>query len=189
MASAQESEIVEYPNGNKWNEHINKDGKQFFIQVWDEEGNELLTHGTGSYSYIDSVNNMSTYEEYQDSIKVIWYEIRHLEKDTIFWKSEVPAIYDKGEYDFYKDLEFQQKKILNHKELKKIRKKEKGKFRVFVVFIIDKEGNMSEIEVPNQKYEYLIESHIQIMKQLKGWRPAIYNGEKVKYRYILPFAY
>ncbi|MDA3614533.1 energy transducer TonB [Polluticaenibacter yanchengensis] len=53
---------------------------------------------------------------------------------------------------------------------------------VWVQFIVDKEGNISEITALNDLGGGLAEEAIRIIKRSKKWKPAEYNGKKVTYR-------
>lgn len=53
---------------------------------------------------------------------------------------------------------------------------------IWLQFIVDKEGNISEITALNDLGGGLAEEAIRIIKRSKKWKPAEYNGKKVTYR-------
>lgn len=54
---------------------------------------------------------------------------------------------------------------------------------VRVQFIVDREGNISEVEALNDPGEGLAEEAVRIIKKGPKWRPAEQNGRKVIYRH------
>lgn len=55
---------------------------------------------------------------------------------------------------------------------------------VRVQFIVDKEGNISEVQALNDPGDGLAEEAVRIIKKGPKWRPAEQNGRKVIYRHI-----
>lgn len=55
---------------------------------------------------------------------------------------------------------------------------------VRVQFIVDKEGNISEVQALNDPGEGLAEEAVRIIKKGPKWKPAEQNGRKVIYRHI-----
>lgn len=190
FAHSQERMVLNYPNGQKWYEVIREeDNFDIYLQAWDLNGNELLTNGTGYSIFVDSANQITIHEEFKDSVKIKWFEYRHVKNDSIYWKADTSAIYIKGEYQFYKDIELLQRRLVDIQRIKKIKKKRGKEIRIFVVFIINKMGDVTEARIAVPIDEKIDNDHIILVKQLKGWKPAISDGKKVKYRYILPFTY
>lgn len=74
------------------------------------------------------------------------------------------------------------KKIKIPKEI--IANKKKGK--VFVQFIIEKDGKLSEIKAIRDFGYGSKEEAERIMKNCPNWLPAQHKGEKVRCKYLLP---
>jgi len=55
---------------------------------------------------------------------------------------------------------------------------------VRVQFIVDKEGNISEVQALNDPGDGLADEAVRIIKKGPKWRPAEQNGRKVIYRHI-----
>ena len=62
---------------------------------------------------------------------------------------------------------------------------------VWMEFIIDKEGNVSQVLTKGQTLGYgLEEEAIRVVKLTSGlWKPAMQRGEKVSVRYRMPFRF
>jgi len=57
-----------------------------------------------------------------------------------------------------------------------------GRYTVNVSFIVDKEGNVSEIQALNDPGYGIADEAIKVIKKSKQWIPAIQNGRNVTYR-------
>ncbi len=57
-----------------------------------------------------------------------------------------------------------------------------GKYTVMVSFVVDKEGNISEVKSENTPGFGTEAEAIRIIKKGSKWQPAIQNGRKVAYR-------
>jgi protein TonB len=58
-----------------------------------------------------------------------------------------------------------------------------GKYTVFVTFIVDKSGNISEVKAENDPGYGTKEEAIRVIQKGPAWTPAIQNGRKVIYRH------
>lgn len=58
--------------------------------------------------------------------------------------------------------------------------------RVVVSFVVDKEGKVSNITVPNSPSELLSREVVRVMMSAPLWNPGIRNGEPISARYTLP---
>jgi protein TonB len=55
-----------------------------------------------------------------------------------------------------------------------------GKYTIIIQFVVDKDGNLSDI-VALTNYGYGMEQEaIRVLKKAKGWKPGIQNGHEVK---------
>ena len=57
-----------------------------------------------------------------------------------------------------------------------------GKYSVLVSFVVDKEGNISEVKAEHTPGFGTEAEAIRIIKKGPKWQPAIQNGRKVAYR-------
>jgi periplasmic protein TonB len=57
-----------------------------------------------------------------------------------------------------------------------------GKYTVVVSFLVDKDGNISEVQALNDPGYGTAEEAVRVIKKSKQWEPAIQNGQHVIYR-------
>jgi protein TonB len=57
-----------------------------------------------------------------------------------------------------------------------------GKYTVVLSFIVDKEGNVSDVQALNDPGYGTVEEAIKVIKKSKQWLPAVQNGRNVNYR-------
>jgi protein TonB len=97
--------------------------------------------------------------------------------DKVFTKVENPAEFPggAGEWARYlqKNLRYPESAIDNGTQ---------GVVRV--QFVVDREGNISEVQALNDPGEGLAEEAVRIIKKGPKWKPAEQNGRKVIYRHI-----
>ncbi len=97
--------------------------------------------------------------------------------DKVFTKVENPAEFPggQGEWTRYlqKNLRYPDNAIDNGTQ---------GVVRV--QFIVDREGNISEVQALNDPGDGLAEEAVRIIKKGPKWKPAEQNGRKVIYRHI-----
>lgn len=97
--------------------------------------------------------------------------------DDVFTSCEIPAEFPGGlgEWTRFleKNLRYPDQAIENGKEAV-----------VRVQFIVDKEGNISEVKALNDPGDGLAEEAVRIIKKGPKWKPAEQNGKKVIYRNI-----
>lgn len=61
--------------------------------------------------------------------------------------------------------------------------------RVFVQFIVDKDGSIIEVEVVKGISKECDEEALRVMKSLKNWNPGIQKGQPVQVRMVMPLMY
>jgi TonB family protein len=61
--------------------------------------------------------------------------------------------------------------------------------KVFVTFIIDTDGSLSEIKLVKGIGEGCDEEALRMVKKMPNWRPAFYQGKVVRHRYLLPIMF
>jgi protein TonB len=97
--------------------------------------------------------------------------------DKVFTKVENPAEFPGGQSEWtrylQKNLRYPDNAIDNGTQ---------GVVRV--QFIVDREGNISEVQALNDPGDGLAEEAVRIIKKGPKWKPAEQNGRKVIYRHI-----
>ena len=64
-----------------------------------------------------------------------------------------------------------------------------GKYNVLIQFVVDKEGNLSDI-IPLTNYGFGMEQEaVRVLKKAKGWKPGIQNGREVKSYHKQPITF
>ncbi|MBI5538762.1 MAG: TonB family protein [Bacteroidia bacterium] len=61
--------------------------------------------------------------------------------------------------------------------------------KVFVQFIINKNGNVTDVSIYNPAHPLLNKESIRVIKALPIWKPGIQNGKEVKVSFIIPINY
>ena len=109
--------------------------------------------------------------------EVVTPKVDNEDYDKIFTKVENPAEFPGGQDAWRRYLE----RSLQYPEAAQ----ENGVQGVVrVQFIVDKEGNISEVQALNDPGEGLAEEAVRIIKKGPKWKPAEQNGRKVIYRHI-----
>ncbi len=96
---------------------------------------------------------------------------------TIFESVQVEAAFPGGKAAWVKFLE----KNLNN-QLPADNGAPEGKYTVFVSFVVDKHGAISNIAIENDPHYGTAEEAIRVIKKGPLWTPAIQNGRFVNYR-------
>ena len=97
--------------------------------------------------------------------------------DKVFTKVENPAEFPGGQSEWTRYLQ----KNLRYPDMA-IDNGTQGVVRV--QFIVDREGNISEVQALNDPGDGLAEEAVRIIKRGPKWKPAEQNGRKVIYRHI-----
>lgn len=64
-----------------------------------------------------------------------------------------------------------------------------GKYTLYISFIVDKDGNISNISALNDPGFGLAKEAVRVITKSKQWIPAIQNGRNVKYRQVQPVSF
>lgn len=177
------TEIFYYENGLKKEELIHAGKAHKTIQIWQEDGTPLLVNGTGESTEINIKRSVEIYSAYVDSMLVEQFEIRKIKGDTIYYHMDELAEYLGGMPAFYKQ-------IGNVMEYPKSARRYGIQGRVYVSFIVNKKGEMEEIEVVKGiDKECDLEAERAVQTLSKGWKPATKNGQFVKSRMVLPIIF
>lgn len=60
--------------------------------------------------------------------------------------------------------------------------------KMFILFVVDKEGNVKDIEVKRAPHERLVEESKRVISLLPKMTSARVNGKSVAMKYVLPFS-
>ncbi len=64
-----------------------------------------------------------------------------------------------------------------------------GRIRINVVFVVDKNGNVTHIQARSTKSKALEKEAVRVVKQMPRWKPGEQRGKKVKVVYTLPIVF
>jgi len=68
-------------------------------------------------------------------------------------------------------------------------KEQKIQGKVYVQFIVEKDGSISEIKIRRGAHELLDQEAIRVVKMMPNWKPGTMRGRKVRVRYTLPITF
>jgi TonB family protein len=170
-----------YESGSQREEVIHIEKKEFFIQHWSETGQAMLTNGTGLI-IAPPGERPAYYTEVKDSVKLCVYSISSDSQDTVYAVSEVPATYQGGMPAFYRGVS----KSLTYPKYSR-RKGIEGK--VFVQFVIDKQGALESSKVIRGIGGGCDEAALEACLKQRGWVPGRNKGKPVKTRMTLPIIF
>ena len=61
--------------------------------------------------------------------------------------------------------------------------------KVFVEFIVEKDGALSNVRVVKGKYEEINEVAVRLVKLMPKWNPGKQDGKPVRVSFILPITF
>jgi protein TonB len=99
--------------------------------------------------------------------------------DKIYTIVEIPAQFPGGQEAWQKYLERNLNRDLPIQNGAPV-----GKYVVRVSFIVDRQGNISEVKAENDPGYGTQEEAIRVIKKGPNWQPAVQNGRNVTYRHI-----
>ena len=102
-----------------------------YHQIWDKDGNEELTYGTGDHNFTHDQRRAIENFVVKDSILSKHFDYRIDKKDTIYWICETPAIYKGGSEKFYNDIQINLRRFTDLLKMKKLKKGDR-QYQVFV---------------------------------------------------------
>lgn len=171
-------------------------------QYWDENNNHLIIDGNGFYSCGNSIEYIET-GKYKDGFKDGIFEGKDLIKNTSFtekyengkfisgtrtfadntkseyFEMEAKPFPKKGMQDFYnfigKNFKYTKESIKNNIQ---------GK--IYIRFVIDKDGKITEPIVIKGLGYGLDEEAIRVLSRYENWNPGVQKGVKVRCSYSLP---
>ncbi|WP_281616237.1 energy transducer TonB [Flammeovirga sp. SubArs3] len=176
-----------------------------FINAWDSLGNQTVKNGNGQLKYL---TKNSFYQEgmVKNKLKTGEWNGTYIDGKPYFietykngklkkgnsWDSEGKkysytktykrAFYPGGIWDFYNWIG----KVLRYPD---DAKKQGIEGKVYVAFIVDKSGQLTEINVVKGVYESMDQEVLRVMQLVKPWSPAKKRGQKTISRMILPISF
>jgi TonB family protein len=166
-----------YEKGKIVKQVIIKNKKVKYAQVWDSDGQELLSSGTGVNNYRSGDEDV--YESYKDSTLVVCYGIRTEKRDTIYRTYDKLASPKEGLSNFYQNLV----RNLKYPGVARLAGKEG---RVYIQFIVDEKGNLTEFKALSKEGFNLEAKAIKRLEKFPKWNPTVFNNRSVKSKFVLP---
>ena len=166
-------------NGLPESHFLYKNDKKLTIQKWNEQGLPLLENGNGNVSKMDKNNNLLEHEEYNDFVCTERFAVRHPQKDTIYTIMDEEPFYKGGMRELYLHVE-------NSVEYPKKARKAGIEGTVFVMFLIDENGNVVEPRITRGIHPECDAEALNAVVTALDWIPASHKGRRVKSRNVLP---
>ena len=151
-------------------------------QVW-SDGQEMLIKGTGKFENCSPGSTEIGVTVIKDSLRVEGYIVRKQKRDTIYSKTDKNAYPKQGVVKFYEELS----KTIDMDNISK--KLDMEKERIFLSFIVDKNGQLTDFYILNEKGFRLSSKEIKKLKSMTRWVPATFNGKHVKTRFFFTLTY
>jgi TonB family protein len=180
LQSKASNDTVYYKNG-AIRFIINKgdNGTNTFVQLNGEGGENLLKPGRWSYNYFDSRQIQHGYTIQDNTVAdAYWIRQRNGKPDTVFttitYTPEQRQLLADATASLYANLKYP------------FKAKENGiNGTVYVSFVIDEKGHVSEVEPKTNLGYGLEEAAVEAAKSLQ-FKPVNYNGRVVNMYYELP---
>lgn len=173
-----------YDNGTLREEMIYRGDERLWIQCWSQEGKPLLVQGTGEVVKDVDEGAETRHTMYVDSLLVSSFSIRHQRCDTVYYVTDEMASYKDGFEDFYRELGGH----LKGKYPKKARRMG-VEGRVFIQFIVSKDGHAIEPKVLRGIGAGCDEVAVEALQSITGWTPARHMGQVVQQLFVLPVVF
>lgn len=175
-----------YKDGKKDTEVMSKNNKTLFVQIWDKDGKECLINGSGQQCADDRLHKKYLITSmFKDSVLIKNYVVRLEKEDTLYFKTDTPALPKNGIKGFYSDLTQALKYPFVSRFLN-----QQGK--VFISFVVNERGELVDFEILNKsgdEYVLLEKKTIQNLKKLPNWEPGQINNKPVKVQLGIPIKY
>ncbi|AHM63196.1 TonB family protein [Flammeovirgaceae bacterium 311] len=153
-----------------------------YAQVWNQDGQEILTNGSGETSDTSENGDEQFYVKYSDSTLVMYYGVRIQKQDTIYYTVDKLAAPKEGVQSFYNRLF----KVLKYPGFARLAGIEG---RVYIEFIVDERGKLIEFKpLTNEGYNFEAKV-IKKLEKFPDWNPAVYQNKFVKTRRVLPVVF
>ena len=178
--ASMRGEIDYYRKGVKYCTFVARSGKILFAQLWSPTGEPLLSAGTGSHHYTNATSEY--FQFFADSVMVEMFEIRTLQRDTIYDTYDKMAEPRNGYQDFTNDL----LKILKYPGFARLMGKQG---LVYVEFIVDKKGKLTDFRPLTNEQFNLEKKAVDKLSRMPDWKPAIFRGKPVKMKFTIPIRF
>lgn len=110
-------------------------------------------------------------------------ENREIPENEVFMMVEDMPEFPGGELEL-------RKFIAENVEYPEDAKAQKQEGKVFVKFVIDKEGNVRDAEIANgTKFESLNSEALRVIKSMPQWKPGKQRGQNVNVSYVIPIKF
>lgn len=153
-----------------------------YRQVWIDE-QEMLVNGTGKFENCSSNLPEIGVTVIKDSLQVEGYIVRKQKRDTIYSMIDTNAYPKQGILKFYQELS----ETIDMDNISK--KIEMEKDRIFISFIVDKNGQLTDFYILNDKGFKFSNKELKKLKSMPSWVPATFNGRYVKTRFFFTLTY
>ncbi|QSE99048.1 energy transducer TonB [Fulvivirga lutea] len=163
---------------------IFKNNSNKYINVLTPDSINILKNGSGVMSY--TLKLKSEVEEYKtvfkDSLLFSNLILRTSKNDTIHAKVDIKATPYEGLENFYKQFV----QSMNYPFLKRLAGKES---KIYIQFVVDENGQLTDFEALSRNFDRFEKKTINKLSKLPNWKPAIFDGKKVKSRFVLPVTF
>lgn len=157
------------------------DEKFKYVQVWNSEGQPILTNGNGIKT--SKQDNDIQFECFKDSIPIWNKNYRTIQKDTVYNFSN-NSIKPKP-----LDLASFQEELLKFIDFKEFKKSINTPTRIFAKFVIDENGSPKDFKFMklNQSNGFeFIDSITAFESLFKKWQAGSIQGKQVQFYFTLP---
>ena len=196
-------ELTEYyPNGHLYSIKRHKKGDGLYlIECYDSIGNVLSKKGAGNWvKYDNDYKNKIEIGDIKDSLEEGEWQglINDSVKYTrIYYKGNIIPTADTTERLYIADRlpefnggsEALNKFLSGHIKYPPEAKERQAQERIYVGFVIEKDGSLTNIKVLKGNDASLKNEAMRIVKLLPPWQPGILNGKPVRVQYTIPITF
>jgi TonB family protein len=168
-------------NGTQSGQDTHTEKDHSYDQRWDETGKPLLNNGTGLYFEKREVIG-GHFVDVVDHKLISAFTISETSGDTIYTVVEKTCEYPGGMAAFYAGIG----KTIKYPGAAK---KKRIQGRVFVKFIVDKTGKVTQVEVLKGIGGGCDEEAANVIRNTKQWHPGMVREKPVMQVMILPIAF
>lgn len=152
-----------------------------YVHYYSETGEDVLPNGNGTI-LLKSDGNVKQFEEIRDSVMYAMFDVNTVTNDTVYFATDKPAEYPGGLSALSRDIGAA---LVYPKSAR--RAGIQG--TVFVSFIIDKVGNVTESNVIKHVSDDCDAAALTAVAALKRWIPGESRGKAAKTRFVLPIRF
>lgn len=152
-----------------------------FVHYYTEDGKDQISSGNGIVK-VPVEGDFDQYEEIRDSLTIALYNVHKTTRDTVYLTIEKIAEYRGGLSALARDVSA----TLRYP---KSARRSGLQGTVFVSFVIDKKGMITDVEVLKGFDAACDDEAMAVVKSLKPWIPGESRGKIVKCRFVLPIKF